>query len=348
MKKDNNYYISLISKKIVSINDIDALERILVTLNKNYDIIWSTSRKKRCNNEKTWNLQSYDLHEEDNKNNKKDPIISYGNNFNYVCYPLSELIFHWNPVNIKKVGIYTRPDYMEGDDLPRELSHDQMIDLIKVLQKYKPKRTFSRLIKTIRTGMHFATNPGETFVQNTPEIYKNLPLEHKYLIYRALAHLLVIGVNTYITKKQENQRNINTISAINTYFNWVDTLPENVKQFINSFYRIRVIDHLRSYYAPNEYNLFSNDGTSLSFINGMLKSSKEGDLCVQMLTMNLIWNVASYKKFFITDISDKEYIKILEKDMRDIIGTKDINLDQNYQIKDKQKQMIFEQSINNK
>ena len=204
------------------------------------------------------------------------------------------------------------------------------------------------LIANIRNGIHHAVNPGKTFIQNAPEIYKKLLMQDKNLVYRALAHLIVIRIATYLPFKTKNvdehQRNVNTISAINNYFDWVGELPGGVQTFINSFYQIYFGTISNTQWYATEYNAYSKDGTSGSLINGKLKIAKEGQLCVQTLSCYLTNTIKNYKDFFNFDITDKEYRDILEKNMRDIIKTKKLHLDEKYITSTREENMIFEAS----
>jgi len=315
MKRDNKYYISLILKKLDSVNDINTLNKILAILDEN---IWSIKRKKVCNNEERWNLLTYLQHEDDNKDDPKDPIISYGNAFNYVCYPLSELKHHWQPEKIKKNGKFTRPDYMLGDELPEEFSEAQIKDLLNLLKKSKPKKIYNSLITTIRMGLHHTTdvNAGEIFIQTAPHIYQEFSAEEKSMVYRALAHFSVIQ---HASRRQpdDNKRARDTTKAISNYFNWIEELPEKVRTFFNSFYYI-----VGPPFQPvSKVYQCSADGTNVSFIHGLLKAAIEGDYCLNGLHHTLRSTVKSYKHLFIHDISYDQYKTILNNEVRSITNS---------------------------
>jgi len=327
-QSENKDIIISILAKLNAVNNIKVLRLILSKFND--DIIWSITRKERCHNEKAWNLQSGEQHEDDNKNNLKDPIISYGNSQNYVCYPLSELLFYWKPSKIKELGMFTRPDYMDGDELPRELTNGQMNSLIPVLNKSKQRAGYNTLISQIRNGMKYATSPGDRFIKNAPQIYRNFSAEEKKYIHQALAHLMVIRVFTYDICDND-KRFINTSFVANQYFGWVSSLSIDVGNFINSFYWIYQAEHTKKFY-PVENNMTSKDGTNISYINGKIKIVLEGNFCMVSFAKELLESVTVYHDLFIYDMSYDIYRDTIEKEMRDIIGTSDINLNENFEI----------------
>lgn len=117
----------------------------------NGDARWSLISTSHCKNDETINIMTGELHGDEDKRDINEPTLSYGTWNNYRCYQISELIGCF--AEFEGVFVFRVPDWVTGENFPREFPIDSIRQLQKLLEKEPSHPRISELLNRINFGL---------------------------------------------------------------------------------------------------------------------------------------------------------------------------------------------------